>query len=97
MKDMNYVGTFRMDCIACAACVIWQVTGPGENGYNKDIAIKTVATLMDCGGTNTLIGASEEYTEGEDVPQLTAVHFIWRALRNITFKKNATKDTVSRY
>ena len=52
---------------------------------------------MDCDGINTLIDASEEYTEGEDVPQLTAVHFIWRALRNITLKKNATKDTLSRY
>ena len=61
------------------------------------VATKTVATLMDCGGINTLIDASEEYTEGEDVPQLTAVQFIWRALRNITFKKNATKDTLSRY
>ena len=46
---------------------------------------------------DTLLDASDEYTEGEDVPQLTAVHFIWRALRNITFKKNATKDTLSRY
>jgi hypothetical protein len=94
-KDMNCVGAIRMDCIACSTRVIWQVTCLGENGSNKDVATKIPATLMDCDGINTLIDASEEYTEGEDVPQLTAVNFIWRALRNITFKINVTKDTIA--
>ena len=49
---------------------------------NKDIAAKIAATLLDCAGIETLITASEDYTGGNDVPQLNALCSVWRALRN---------------
>ena len=48
MKDMNCVGTFCMDCIARAACVIWQVTCPGEKRIQQGYCYK------DCSNFNGL-------------------------------------------
>jgi hypothetical protein len=96
MNDGNCVGANRMECIENSTQLILQVTYSGEKGVNKEIATKIADSLMDCDGINTLIHASKEYAGGDDIPQLKALNGIWNALRNITCKKDAMKDTINK-
>jgi hypothetical protein len=103
MKDPECVGSsIRMKYISNAANIIISVTHPGKNGINEEIATKIATTLMDCNGIHTLINASEECTPGDEdaasnkILQLNALCFVWLALRNITCKKDAMKDTISK-
>ncbi|OEU08671.1 hypothetical protein FRACYDRAFT_249572 [Fragilariopsis cylindrus CCMP1102] len=84
MNDVNCKGSIRMECIEKAARVISTVTHTGENDENKNIATKNATTLLDCDGIDTLINASEEYTGGDDIPQLKAMRSVWNAFRNLT-------------
>ncbi|OEU11868.1 hypothetical protein FRACYDRAFT_244988 [Fragilariopsis cylindrus CCMP1102] len=84
MNDIHCKGSIRMECIENAADVIMLITFKGENAINNEVATKNVATLLDCDGVNTLIAASEEYTGGKAVPQLKAVHSVWRAFTQIS-------------
>jgi hypothetical protein len=90
MNDVNCKGSIRMKCIEKAARVIAMVAVVREDAMNKDIAAKIATTLLDCDGINTLINASEEYTGGDDIPQLEAMRCVWNALRNLTC--NLTTD-----
>ena len=92
MDDGNCVGAVRIECIDNAALIIVDTTYPGENNVNEDIAKKIATSLMECDGINALINASEEYSGGDDVPQLNALCSIWLALKNITCNRAAMKD-----
>jgi hypothetical protein len=83
MNDVNCKGSIRMECIEIAANVIAWVTFSGENDDNEEIAKKIAITLLNCDGIDTLISASEEYTGGDDIPQLNAVCYVWCAFGNI--------------
>jgi hypothetical protein len=98
MNDGNCVGQVRMECIEKAAQVIRSVIYPGENKVNEDIAKKISKSLIECDGINTLINATEEYNGGEDVHELNALYFVWKALVNITtFETDVmTEDTINK-
>ncbi|OEU18250.1 hypothetical protein FRACYDRAFT_236523 [Fragilariopsis cylindrus CCMP1102] len=94
MNDGNCVGQVRMECIEKAAQVVREVTySVYENQVNFEIETKIAASIMECDGITTLINASEEYNGGEDVPELNALCFVWKALDNITaFGNNMIKE-----
>lgn len=97
MNDSNCVGAIRMECIRIAACVISQVFFDGKDGSNKEIATNIATCAMDYEGIEILINASEEYSGGDDIPQLNALESVWTALRNSTFKEVAMKNTISKH
>jgi hypothetical protein len=94
MNDGNCVGAVRMECIEKAAYVIVYATSiyPDENNVNFEIATKNLRSVMECDGINTLINASEEYNGGEDVPELNALHYVWKAFANITAFEDAIME-----
>jgi hypothetical protein len=96
MNDGNCVGAVRMECINKAASVIKNTTYSGKNNVNADIAAKIATSLMECDGVNTLINASEEYNDGDDVPQLNALDSVWCALRNITCRWDVIEDVINK-
>ncbi|OEU10357.1 hypothetical protein FRACYDRAFT_247390 [Fragilariopsis cylindrus CCMP1102] len=94
MYDGNCVGANRMECIKYAALIIGNATYLGENNVNEDIAKKMVTSIMECDGINPLIAASEEYSGGDDIPQLNALDSVWYALRNISCRMDEMKDLI---
>jgi hypothetical protein len=97
MYDGNCVGANRMECIEYVALIIGDATSLEENNVNEDIAKKVVTSIMECDGINPLIAAaSEEYSGGDDVPQLNALDSVWYALRNISSEMDEMKDLINK-
>jgi hypothetical protein len=96
MYDGNCVGANRMECIKYAALIIGNTTDPGENNVNEDIAKDFVTSIMECDGINPLIAASEEYSGGDDIPQLNALDSVWYALRNISCRMDEMEDLINK-
>jgi len=96
MIDMDCVAGARMESIEKAADVIAEVCYSGQDDGNKDIVTKIVTTVMDSGGIDILINASEEYSGGKDVPQLNALAGVWCALCNITQHIDTIENAVGK-
>ena len=84
MNDSSCVGSVRMECIEKAGRVISRVCYLIEDNSNLKIVTKITKILtsaIDHNGIHTLLSASDEYSGGDDVPQLKALYGVWAAMR----------------
>mmetsp|Transcript_48063 Transcript_48063/g.54460 ORF Transcript_48063/g.54460 Transcript_48063/m.54460 type:complete len:455 (+) Transcript_48063:223-1587(+) len=102
LHDATCQGPSRMECIGKAALVIQAVCSVSaatvvvvddsticstSNEEEEPIASQIAETLIECGGIDILIEASQEYTGGDDLSQMYAVQSVLAALSNIILVK----------